>query len=207
MIRFLGVFLCGFLIVSAITFGGAAPGHAVTPEGNETPEETRLKNARNFKQWRDSIPDLEKRLYDRVKGVNRRVIRVQNLVIGSFVLLLIFNGVFLTLIYRRIGTGGAPAATKPVARPAAASAPETSDAPSPAGPKVDSPADSATSSQTAEKPNVPGSIVNEVRGFIQPVLNLPLNIIRFIGKCLPRVVIAPDETPASGKEESDASLR
>ena len=112
MKRFVGIFLFGILAVTVVPLGIATSGHGQVM----TPEELRLENARSFEKWQKSIPDYEKRLYDRVKGINKRVIRVQNLVIGSFVLLLIINGVFLTLIYRRIGAVGMKTDTKPGAR-------------------------------------------------------------------------------------------
>ena len=159
------VFLFAFLIVSVISFGVAASVHTQVL----TTEEKRLEDARNFRIWHGSIPDYEKRLYDRIKRISKRTGRIQNLVVWSFVLLLFFNGVFLILIYRRLGTGGTPAATRPATKP-------------------------------ATKPTAIG-------GFFPMVRNLTLNIIRIIRKSLPPVVIAPDETPASGSEDSNPSLR
>ena len=161
MKRLIGVFLFAFLTVSVMSFGVAASVHTKVL----TAEEKRLEDARNFRKWHGSIPDYEKRLYDRIKRISKRTGRIQNLVVGSFVLLLFFNGVFLILIYRRLGTGGTPAVTKPATNPTA------------------------------------------IGGFFLRVRNLTLNIIRIIRKSLPPVVIAPDETPASGSKESNPSLR
>lgn len=184
MKRLIGVFLLSVVAVSVLSAGFARQSYAQTFTAEQI-QQWEEENAELFKKWRESIPDYEKRLYDRVKGINKRVIRVQNLVIGSFVLLLIFNGVFLTLIYRRIGTGGTQAATKPATKPAT------------------EPATKLTT-KTATKTAAIGV-------FFLMVLNLTLNIIRniirFIGKSLPPVVIAPDETPDSGSEDSNASLR
>ena len=121
MKRFIKIAFLRLPAVFLFSPGFPAPGHTQIPEGNETPEETRIEKVRNFKEWRDSIPDLEKHLYDRVKGINKRVIRVQNLVIGSFLLFLLFNGVFLVAIYRWVQDRKNRAlAGKPAQRPLAA---------------------------------------------------------------------------------------
>jgi len=61
-----------------------------------------LENVAKFKEWRRNIPDYEKRLYDRIKKINKRVIRLQNMVIGSFFLMLLFNVFFLVAILKLI---------------------------------------------------------------------------------------------------------
>ena len=60
------------------------------------------ENVANFRKWKKNIPDYEKRLYDRVKAVNKRVIRVQNLIIASFFLFLIFYIFYFHIINKQL---------------------------------------------------------------------------------------------------------
>ncbi len=72
-----------------------------TPDIN-TPEYWRQQNIVELEKWRENIPDYEKSLYDRVKKVNKRSVRLTNLIIASFVLTIIifvigFNFIILRL--------------------------------------------------------------------------------------------------------------
>ncbi|NQU66170.1 MAG: hypothetical protein HQ517_18070 [SAR324 cluster bacterium] len=55
----------------------------VHAQGNLTPTQ-------EFSQWRAGIPDYEKRLYDRIKSLNKRTVRIQSTIIIGFVVLFLF---------------------------------------------------------------------------------------------------------------------
>ena len=118
MNRYLRVVICGFFILVLFSVVPASVSYAQTND-SVTQDRLFLENIEKFKKWREGIPDFEKRLYDRVKAVNRRVIRVQNLVIASFFLLLIINIVFLVLLQRRLAgkTGSRPTGIRTTAKP------------------------------------------------------------------------------------------
>lgn len=104
MNRLFRYFFLGFFFLSALLVCTESKSYAQSASELRN-QMLRKENIEEFKEWRRDIPDFEKRLYDRVKGINSRVIRVQNLNIASFILLVLFNGVFFVLIYRRIGRG------------------------------------------------------------------------------------------------------
>ncbi|NQU60340.1 MAG: hypothetical protein HQ512_04355 [Rhodospirillales bacterium] len=70
------------------------------------PRSENLGASAEFDEWRASIPDYEKRLYDRVKSINKRVIRQTNITIGGFVVVLVIIFVGFTRIkYASRGLG------------------------------------------------------------------------------------------------------
>jgi len=73
-----------------------------------------------FKNWRKDIPDYEKRLYDRVKKINRRTVSIQRYVIIGAAALLIFIPGLVFLIIRLLGTTGGTTVLPHVSSPDAA---------------------------------------------------------------------------------------
>jgi len=57
------------------------------------------QNIAEFKKWRQSVPDYEKRLYDRVKKLNKRQIQLRGIFIGGIIviLLVLFGGFYAVL--------------------------------------------------------------------------------------------------------------
>ncbi len=53
-------------------------------------EVLRLENIEKFKEWREGIPDYEKRLYDRVKKINKRSVSLMRAVV--------FTGIIVTIL-------------------------------------------------------------------------------------------------------------
>tara|TARA_Y100000294_G_scaffold149799_1_gene146801 strand:- start:3009 stop:3818 length:810 start_codon:yes stop_codon:yes gene_type:complete len=51
-----------------------------------TAEYWREKTIADFNKWRETIPDYEKRLYDRVKRINSRIVRLTNIIIAGFLI-------------------------------------------------------------------------------------------------------------------------
>jgi len=62
-------------------------------------EYRRQKNIAEFKKWRQSVPDYEKRLYDRVKKLNKRLVKLKGILIGGIIviLLVLFGGFYAVL--------------------------------------------------------------------------------------------------------------
>lgn len=56
----------------------------------------RDKAIKDFETWRSSIPDYEKRLYDRVKALNARVVQTR----GIAIVLVIMNGLLFYAFFR-----------------------------------------------------------------------------------------------------------
>lgn len=54
-----------------------------------TQDQMRKENIEKFKKWRSGIPDYEKRLYDRVSAMNRRVVQLRNIMIIGFLITLV----------------------------------------------------------------------------------------------------------------------
>jgi hypothetical protein len=52
-------------------------------------DDLRLEQIQEFIEWRAKLPDYEKRLYERVKKINRRQVRIQKYTIIGFVLVLL----------------------------------------------------------------------------------------------------------------------
>ena len=63
---------------------------ATSPFVTSAQAQKSLTPAQEFSQWRASIPDYEKRLYDRVKSLNKRTVRLQRIIIIGFVVLFLF---------------------------------------------------------------------------------------------------------------------
>ena len=60
-------------------------------------DQLRQENIEKFNKWRSGIPDYEKRLYDRVKALNKRVVRLINVVIIGF--LISFFAITLAVVF------------------------------------------------------------------------------------------------------------
>lgn len=89
---FLSVFFVGF---------NAGPSEAQYYDAEKlSAENFDRENRERFKEWRASIPNYEKRLYDRLKTVNSRTVRIQNILIGVAFLVLL-NFVLLFALYNR----------------------------------------------------------------------------------------------------------
>jgi hypothetical protein len=89
-----------YLFQAAILFMFFLPLPAGTAKAQASPEQWREQMIADFKKWREDIPDYEKRLYDRVKNINKRTVRLMNVVIGGFVLILIVLVVGFLRIFR-----------------------------------------------------------------------------------------------------------
>tara|TARA_B100000315_G_C14458763_1_gene532726 strand:+ start:128 stop:910 length:783 start_codon:yes stop_codon:yes gene_type:complete len=88
-----------FFLFTAIP--GMANAQTKTPDIN-TPEYWRQQNIVELEKWRENIPDYEKRLYDRVKKINKRSVRLTNLIIASFVLTIIIFVIGFSFIILRL---------------------------------------------------------------------------------------------------------
>jgi len=97
------------LFQAAILFLFILPLPSGPAKAQATPEQLREQSISDFKKWREDIPDYEKRLYDRVKKINKRTVRQMNVIIGGFVLILIVFFVGFMLIFRTL-EGQKPAA-------------------------------------------------------------------------------------------------
>ena len=84
----------------------AAVAHAQTLSKEDV---WREQNKKKFEEWRAGIPDYEKRLYDRVKKINSRLVRLTNIVVAGFILILIFApmGIYLMLTRAGVAVSGA----------------------------------------------------------------------------------------------------
>lgn len=88
--------LAAFFFLSAPGFAGAD--HLPVDHAKVL----RLNNEKAFQQWRADIPDYERRLYNRVKNINWRVLRNSRLiVIGNLVLLLMVAALFVVILRNR----------------------------------------------------------------------------------------------------------
>jgi len=87
----------------------SAPGHVAIAEPSVAAPDT--KELEEFRKWRKAIPDYEKRIYDRVKAVNNRVIRLTNIVIGGLVLVLIFAALGIYLLVSQAWSAPIPGTT------------------------------------------------------------------------------------------------
>lgn len=96
----IGCFLWGFLLIVPVRILHAQSDSSVAKITIETRDAAQEGGTQSeeFKKWRESIPDYEKRLYDRVKGINKRIVRILNVVIAGFVVLLILNLVLIYLV-------------------------------------------------------------------------------------------------------------
>ena len=77
---------------------------------NPTHAQEKLTPAQQFTQWKATIPDYEKRLYDRVKSLNKRTVRIQSTTIIGFVVLFLF----MVVLFFRQGSRGAIDAYRPI---------------------------------------------------------------------------------------------
>ena len=73
---------------------------------SSTTDEIAAKDLAAYKKWRENIPDYEKRLYDRVKKMNTRAVRIQGTMIIGFVLLLILNAASLFFLFVKKSSPG-----------------------------------------------------------------------------------------------------
>ena len=74
------VIVATFVVFAALSFvSGDAFGQAANPTDStsKTAEQLARENLEAFRAWRKEIPDYEKRLYDRVKRINKRTVRIQ----------------------------------------------------------------------------------------------------------------------------------
>lgn len=74
----------------------------------EVQAEVRAKNIAEFEKWRESVPDYEKRLYDRVKQMNMRVVRLTKILIGGLVIVILIFVTGFVLIFKRLKKGDHP---------------------------------------------------------------------------------------------------
>lgn len=88
-------FMIAFMLLIVGNFVAPVDASAQSPSNMSFSEQMRLENIKEFNNWRKTIPDLEKRQYDRIKKLNSRTIRLTNLVIALLVLGLI--GISLTI--------------------------------------------------------------------------------------------------------------
>ena len=108
--------LCAGLTLAAVAFDPAAVNAQTPAAPDQGPDLWREKTIADFEKWRRDIPDYEKRLYDRVKIINSRTVRLTNVIIGGFVVLFmtLVIGFVLTIGHlRRHMEGGSPLSTEP----------------------------------------------------------------------------------------------
>lgn len=113
------VFLLGFVfffvVAGALDQDSSTSGFFASAAIAATPEELRAQNMREFEIWRESIPDYEKRLYNRVKMLNKRLIRRTNLI------LIVVAALFLVTLFwvkRQLAQSGRPTGGNVVPEPA-----------------------------------------------------------------------------------------
>ena len=98
-----------FLLLSSATVepaAGQGMAEAAPLSSEKVSEELLKQNLVDFNKWRREIPDYEKRLYDRVKALNSKSLRLLRVVIAGFIILLILNGIMLYLILSGRGFNG-----------------------------------------------------------------------------------------------------
>lgn len=99
MKRTIGTFLVTLILVSFMH--GAAVG-----QDTKTAEQLGQENLQAFREWREGMPDYEKRLYDRIKRINNRTVTIQSVTIIGIALLFVVSLATLFFVARR--TGGFP---------------------------------------------------------------------------------------------------
>jgi len=77
------------------------------------------ENLETFQEWKRGIPDYEKRLYDRVKKINKRTVNIQrSVIISAALLIIVISGVSFYIFRRVQAVTIAPPLKAPVAKPA-----------------------------------------------------------------------------------------
>ena len=70
------------------------------------------QNLMDFQQWRAAIPDYEKRLFDRVKSVNNRTVRIVRISVAILLLSIIATAISIALLIK-VRRGGIQAGSEP----------------------------------------------------------------------------------------------
>ena len=96
----IGLLIVAFAILPPLVGVDGLAGNRVAAA---TPEELKAQNLRDFEKWRADIPDYERRLYDRVKSINSRLVHRTNLIL----ILIVVVALVLPFWMRRIlGSAG-----------------------------------------------------------------------------------------------------
>ncbi len=66
------------------------------------------QNLKDFQEWRVAIPDYEKRLFDRVKSVNNRTVRIVRISVAILLFSIIATAISIALLIK-VGRGGVQA--------------------------------------------------------------------------------------------------
>ena len=64
------------------------------------------KNLKDFEEWRAAIPDYEKRLFDRVKSVNNRTVRVVRISVAILIVSIISIAISVGILIKTRRAGG-----------------------------------------------------------------------------------------------------
>ena len=91
----------GTVVTFLVVFAAMSFMHGVAlGQDTKTAEQLAQENLEAFREWRQGIPDYEKRLYDRVKSINKRMVTIQSVTIIGMALILIINLGTLFLIVK-----------------------------------------------------------------------------------------------------------
>lgn len=97
----------GTVVTFLVVFAAMSFMHGVAlGQDTKTAEQLAQENLEAFREWREGIPDYEKRLYDRVKSINKRTVTIQSIAIIGTAVILVINlcTLFLIVIRGRVYT-------------------------------------------------------------------------------------------------------
>lgn len=106
---FASVLAIFFILAIATTFGGnGLTGNQAWADNSA--DKLRQEVIRDFNKWREEIPDYEKRLFDRVKQINKRLIQRTNII---FILLVVIIIAMPFLVRRFLPPNGSANSRQP----------------------------------------------------------------------------------------------
>ncbi|MGH6660706.1 MAG: hypothetical protein ACREB6_04155 [Rhodospirillales bacterium] len=85
------------LVLSMPAPSTAAQTATATPEKTELPED--------FVRWRKSIPDYERRLYERVKALNSRTVELMRVEVAGIIVIIACLVIIIFMLRQRMGRG------------------------------------------------------------------------------------------------------
>jgi hypothetical protein len=114
--------LCTRIVAMALAVFVAQAQPAAAGEREDLSAQWREENIREFQAWREGIPDYERRLYDRVKAVNKDLLDLKRIlvIVGGLLILGIPASLWLILARQGIKVSGAVAGAIPAGAVSAA---------------------------------------------------------------------------------------